>query len=246
MAVVTAGMPVPDARLADGCRLRFAVDPRPVRLRALSPPPGWGRPRSRWPPAGSRSAPPSSSPWVCCPQVADGVAVSIPTAGSLISAYALGVVVGAPLLAFFGARLPRRGLLVGLMAAYALFNLASALSTGFVPLLVLRFLDGLPHGAYFGVASLVAAGLAAPGAAGPGGRRGHARAVGGQRGGRPGGDLARPARGLAVGVLRGGGPVRAHRGAGAGLRARVAPRPVGDRAPRARGAGPRRRSGSRC
>jgi MFS transporter, DHA1 family, inner membrane transport protein len=97
------------------------------------------------------------------PQVADGVAVSIPTAGSLISAYALGVVVGAPLLAFFGARLPRRGLLVGLMAAYALFNLASALSTGFVPLLVLRFLDGLPHGAYFGVASLVAAGLAAPG-----------------------------------------------------------------------------------
>ena len=97
------------------------------------------------------------------PQVADGVAVSIPTAGHLISAYALGVVVGAPLLAFFGARLPRRGLLVGLMAAYALFNLASALSTGFVPLLVLRFLDGLPHGAYFGVASLVAAGLAAPG-----------------------------------------------------------------------------------
>jgi MFS transporter, DHA1 family, inner membrane transport protein len=81
------------------------------------------------------------------PQVADGVAVSIPTAGSLISAYALGVVVGAPLLAFFGARLPRRGLLVGLMAAYALFNLASALSTGFVPLLVLRFLDGLPHSA---------------------------------------------------------------------------------------------------
>jgi DHA1 family inner membrane transport protein len=97
------------------------------------------------------------------PQVADGVGVSIPSAGHLISAYAIGVVVGAPLLAFLGARLPRRGLLIGLMAAYALFNAASAVSTGFGPLLVMRFFDGLPHGAYFGVASLVAAGLAAPG-----------------------------------------------------------------------------------
>ena len=49
------------------------------------------------------------------PQVADGVDVSIPTAGHLISAYALGVVVGAPVLAFLGARLPRRGLLVALL-----------------------------------------------------------------------------------------------------------------------------------
>ena len=60
------------------------------------------------------------------PQIADGVGVSIPAAGHLISAYALGVVVGAPVLAFFGARLPRRGLLVALMAAYAGANALSA------------------------------------------------------------------------------------------------------------------------
>ena len=53
------------------------------------------------------------------PQISEGVGVSIPQAGHVISAYALGVVVGAPLLAFFGAKWPRRGLLVVLMAAYA-------------------------------------------------------------------------------------------------------------------------------
>ena len=96
------------------------------------------------------------------PQIADGVGVSIPTAGHFISAYALGVVVGAPLIAIFGARLPRRALLVGLMAAYGLFNALSALADSYGILLLARFLDGLPHGAYFGVASLVAASLAAP------------------------------------------------------------------------------------
>jgi DHA1 family inner membrane transport protein len=105
------------------------------------------------------------------PQVADGVAVSIPTAGRLISAYALGVVVGAPVLAFLGARLPRRGLLVALMAAYAGANALSAVAGGFGLLLLARFLSGVPHGAYFGVASLVAAGLA------PKGREGRAVAM---------------------------------------------------------------------
>jgi DHA1 family inner membrane transport protein len=105
------------------------------------------------------------------PQVADGVDVSIPTAGHLISAYALGVVVGAPILAFFGARLPRRGLLVALMAAYAVANALSALAGSYGLLLLARFLDGIPHGAYFGVASLVAAGLA------PRGREGRAVAM---------------------------------------------------------------------
>lgn len=97
------------------------------------------------------------------PQVADGIDVSIPTAGHVISAYALGVVIGAPVLAFFGARWPRRGLLIALMAAYGAFNLLSAAATSYEVLLVGRFLDGLPHGAYFGVASLVAASLAPPG-----------------------------------------------------------------------------------
>ena len=97
------------------------------------------------------------------PQIARGVDVSIPAAGHLISAYAVGVVVGAPVLAFLGARLPRRGLLIALMAAYAAFNALSALATGYHLLTVARFLDGLPHGAYFGVASLVAASMAAHG-----------------------------------------------------------------------------------
>ena len=97
------------------------------------------------------------------PQIARGVDVSIPSAGHVISAYAVGVVVGAPLLAFFGARWPRRGLLIALMGAYALFNALSALATSYGALVVARFFDGLPHGGYFGVASLVAAGLAAPG-----------------------------------------------------------------------------------
>lgn len=96
------------------------------------------------------------------PQVADGVHVDIPTAGRLISAYALGVVVGVPILSFFVAGLPRKGLLMTLMGAYAVFNLASAIAQTYHQLLLARFLDGLPHGAYFGVASLVAASLARP------------------------------------------------------------------------------------
>ena len=96
------------------------------------------------------------------PQIAEGVDVSVPTAGHLVSSYAIGVVVGVPLLSFFGARLPRRGLLVALMVAYAVFNVASAAAPGFGVLAAARFLDGLPHGAYFGVASLVAASMAPP------------------------------------------------------------------------------------
>jgi len=105
------------------------------------------------------------------PQVADGVGVSIPQAGHLISAYALGVVIGAPVLAFLGARLPRRGLLVALMTAYAVANALSALAGSYGLLLASRFLCGVPHGAFFGVASLVAASLA------PRGREGRAVAT---------------------------------------------------------------------
>jgi DHA1 family inner membrane transport protein len=93
------------------------------------------------------------------PDIASGVGVSIPTAGHLISGYALGVVVGAPIIAALGARLPRRALLVGLMAAFLVGNGLSAMAPGYSTLLIARFVAGLPHGAYFGVASLVAASL---------------------------------------------------------------------------------------
>jgi MFS transporter, DHA1 family, inner membrane transport protein len=97
------------------------------------------------------------------PQIADGVGISIPTAGHVVSAYAVGVVVGAPVLAGLGARFPRRTLLVGLMVAYALGNVLSAFAPSYATLMGARFLTGLPHGAYFGVAALVAADLAPSG-----------------------------------------------------------------------------------
>ena len=96
------------------------------------------------------------------PQISRGVDVTIPTGGHVISAYAVGVVVGAPVLAFLGARLPRRALLVALMAAFAVGNGLSALATSYEQLMLARFAAGLPHGAYFGVASLVAASMARP------------------------------------------------------------------------------------
>ena len=96
------------------------------------------------------------------PQIAAGVDVSIPTAGHVISAYAVGVVVGAPVLAYLGARLPRRGLLIGLMVAFVVGNGLSALAGNYELLVAARFLSGLPHGAFFGVAALVASDLAAP------------------------------------------------------------------------------------
>jgi len=88
--------------------------------------------------------------------------IDVPTAGRVISAYALGVVVGAPVLATLGARLPRRRLLILLMLAFAVGNGLSALAPGYHTMLLFRFLSGLPHGAYFGVGALVAASLVAP------------------------------------------------------------------------------------
>ncbi|MDC6134445.1 MFS transporter, partial [Burkholderia gladioli] len=93
------------------------------------------------------------------PDAARDLAITIPQAGHLISIYALGVVIGAPLLAILGARWPRRSLLVGLMLVFALGNLASAIAPGFGSMALARLLTGFPHGTYFGVAALVAAGL---------------------------------------------------------------------------------------
>jgi DHA1 family inner membrane transport protein len=97
------------------------------------------------------------------PEIARGLGINEPQVGHVISAYALGVVVGAPLLAILGARLSRRTLLLALMAFYALGNIASALSPGYHSMLLFRFIAGLPHGAYFGVAALVAASISRPG-----------------------------------------------------------------------------------
>jgi DHA1 family inner membrane transport protein len=97
------------------------------------------------------------------PNVADSVGASIPATGHMISAYALGVVIGAPVLAAVFARTGRRNLLIGLMTVFALGNIASACAWSYGSIVLARFIAGLPHGTYFGVASLVAASLAPPG-----------------------------------------------------------------------------------
>ena len=93
------------------------------------------------------------------PQIATGVGITIPRAGYVVSAYALGVVVGAPLIATLTARLSRKSVLLALMVAFAAANFASSLATGYSQLMLARFLSGLPHGAFFGIGAVVAASL---------------------------------------------------------------------------------------
>ena len=93
------------------------------------------------------------------PYFAADLRVDAPTAGHVISAYALGVVVGAPVLTVLAARMARRTLLLWLMAMFSLFNGLCAFAPSYHWLLVLRFLSGLPHGAYFGIGALVAVSL---------------------------------------------------------------------------------------
>ncbi|MFD2191773.1 MFS transporter [Pistricoccus aurantiacus] len=90
-------------------------------------------------------------------RVAQDLQVPIPDVGYAISSYALGVVVGAPLISALAARVPRRVLLIVLMLLFAIGNLASAFAPDFASFVLLRFISGLPHGAYFGIAALVAA-----------------------------------------------------------------------------------------
>ncbi|MEU0916152.1 MFS transporter [Streptomyces cyaneofuscatus] len=97
------------------------------------------------------------------PNVADDLGTSVPTAGYLVSAYAIGVVLGAPLLTGLGSRVPRKKMLLLLMALFTIGNLASALAPDFGWLLAGRVLAGLPHGAFFGVGAVVAARLVAEG-----------------------------------------------------------------------------------
>ncbi len=104
------------------------------------------------------------------PNIAGELGTSIPRAGLGISAYALGVVVGAPVIAAACARAGKRRMLLGLMLAFAAANLLTAGSAGFGWFVLARFAAGLPHGAYFGFAALAAASMASP--------QGRGRAVG--------------------------------------------------------------------
>ncbi|MCJ2094347.1 MFS transporter [Methylobacterium sp. J-072] len=102
------------------------------------------------------------TPMGMLPLVAGDLGVSIPAAGLVVSAYALGVQVGAPLVTLAAARVPRRRLLVGLMAIFTLGNLLAAIADSYAMLVVARLVTALNHGAFFGIGSVVAAGLVPP------------------------------------------------------------------------------------
>lgn len=99
------------------------------------------------------------SPMGMLPVIAEGVGVSIPSAGLLVSAYAVGVMVGAPVMTLIFARFGKRSALMALMAIFTLGNLMSALSPDYWTLLASRVVTSLNHGAFFGLGSVVAAGL---------------------------------------------------------------------------------------
>ena len=96
------------------------------------------------------------------PEVADDLGVSIPRAGLIISAYALGVVVGAPTLTALSVRFPRKNVLVGVMVLFAVGHLGIALAPTYEALLVARFVTALAHGSFFGVGAVVATAVAGP------------------------------------------------------------------------------------
>ena len=102
------------------------------------------------------------APMGLLPVIARDLQVSIPAAGLLISAYALGVMIGAPLMTLTTGRVPRRMLLIGLAGIFTAGNLLAAVSDSYAMLLVARVLTSFNHGAFFGVGSVVAAGLVAP------------------------------------------------------------------------------------
>lgn len=102
------------------------------------------------------------APMGMLPLIAADLGVSIPSAGLLISAYAMGVLIGAPLMTLTTARVPRRTLLISLMAIFTLGNLLSALADNYTFLMAARVLTSFNHGAFFGVGSVVAASVVAP------------------------------------------------------------------------------------
>lgn len=102
------------------------------------------------------------APMGLLPVIATDLGVSIPTAGLLVSAYALGVVIGAPLMTLTTGRVPRRTLLIALAGIFTLGNFLAAISNSYEMLLVARLVTSFNHGAFFGVGSIVAASLVAP------------------------------------------------------------------------------------
>lgn len=102
------------------------------------------------------------TPMGMLPVIADDLAVSIPAAGLVVSAYALGVLIGAPLMTLATARMGRRRLLVALMAIFTLGNVMAALADSYAMLVVARLVTSLNHGAFFGVGAVVAAGIVRP------------------------------------------------------------------------------------
>ncbi|MGE6218731.1 MFS transporter [Nubsella zeaxanthinifaciens] len=97
------------------------------------------------------------------PDIAKDLSITIPEAGHLISAYALGVVIGAPTLAIVAAKHPPKKILLALMLLFTLFNAISAFAPSYITLFIARFFSGLPHGAFFGVGSVVASRIAPEG-----------------------------------------------------------------------------------
>ncbi|AJY45253.1 MFS transporter [Martelella endophytica] len=99
------------------------------------------------------------SPMGMLPQIAEGVDVSIPTAGLLISAYAIGVMVGAPIMTIAFGQFGKRKALMLLMTIFTIGNVMAALSPGYYTLLAARLVTSLNHGAFFGLGAIVAANL---------------------------------------------------------------------------------------
>ncbi|WP_292569386.1 MFS transporter, partial [Mesorhizobium sp.] len=93
------------------------------------------------------------------PEVAQGLGVSVPTAGYLVSGYACGIAVGGPLLALATSKVSRKTLLIGLTVAFTLGQVACALAPDFTAMLLLRIATAVAHGCYFGVAMVVAVSL---------------------------------------------------------------------------------------
>lgn len=105
------------------------------------------------------------------PTMAKDLDISIPSAGLLVSLYAMGVAIGAPILTALTSRLPRKGLLIGLMGLFTIGNALASLAPGFTSLVIARILTGFAHGVFFSIGSTIAAALV------PAERRGSAIAI---------------------------------------------------------------------